>query len=100
MDYGRRFRNYREKKKLTQKEAAELLGITPYQLGNYETNRSEPNIATLKKMSQIYQVSLDRLLGNSTATTLAPNPEDAPKIDLDEIKEQLEALAKKIDEGR
>ncbi|MBO4540875.1 MAG: helix-turn-helix transcriptional regulator, partial [Bacilli bacterium] len=32
MDYGRRFRNYREKKKLTQKEAAELLGITPYQL--------------------------------------------------------------------
>ena len=100
MDYGRRFRNYREKKKLTQKEAAELLGITPYQLGNYETNRSEPNIATLKKMSQIYQVSLDRLLGNSVAASFAPGPDDSPKIDLDEIKEQLEALAKKIEESR
>ena len=100
MDYGRRFRIYRDKKKLTQKEAAELLGVTPYQLGNYETNRSEPNIATLKKMSQIYQVSLDRLLGNSVTAFFAPGPDDSPKIDLDEIKEQLEALAKKIEESR
>ncbi|MBQ9458263.1 MAG: helix-turn-helix transcriptional regulator [Bacilli bacterium] len=89
MEYGKRFRLYRDKKGLTQKEAAEALGITPYQLGNYETDRSEPNIATLKKMSQLYQVSLDRLLGNRFAP-MQSIEENEPKFDIDEIKAALD----------
>ena len=44
MNIGERFKYYREKVKLTQKEAADLLGVKSYQLANYETNRTEPNI--------------------------------------------------------
>ena len=64
MNLGDRFKFYREKVELTQKEAANLLGVKNYQLANYETGRTEPNIATLLKMSSIYNVSLDELLNN------------------------------------
>ena len=66
MNQGERFQSYRKKKNLSQKEAAELLGIKPYQLANYETNRSEPSIRVLKDMSRLYKVSIDRLVNNSS----------------------------------
>lgn len=98
MDYGRRFRFYRDRIGLTQKEAAEQLGITPYQLGNYETNRSEPNIGTLKKMSQIYHVSLDQLLCNRWTPSHVPLIEEMPQVDMDEVLKDLEKLVKRINE--
>ena len=64
MDLGERFKKYRKKAGLTQKEASQIIGINSYQLGNYETNRSEPSITILKKMSNVYGVSIDTLVGN------------------------------------
>ena len=64
MNLGLRFKRYRNLAGLTQKEAAELIGINSYQLGNYETNRSEPSIKILKGMSKAYNVSIDVLVGN------------------------------------
>lgn len=94
MDYGRRYRHFREMAGLTQKEAAELLGINNYQLANYENNRSEPNIATLKKMSKVYDVSLDGLLGN-----MRKPKKDLPKegyVDMDELIGQLNEVVEQI----
>lgn len=65
MDFGKSFKFYRQRANLTQKEAADLIGVKDYQLGNYETNRSEPSLAILKKMSKAYNVSIDKLLGNN-----------------------------------
>ena len=65
MNYGRRFKIYREKRGLSQKEAAELLGIKSYQLANYECNRSEPKLKTLCAMSKVYDISLDMLLATA-----------------------------------
>lgn len=65
MNLGERFKKYRKKAGLTQKEAAQVIGINSYQLGNYETNRSEPSITILKKMSNVYGVSIDTLVGNN-----------------------------------
>ena len=64
MDIGKRFRFFREQCGLSQKEAAELIGVKYYQLGNYETNRSEPSISVLKRMSKVYNASIDQLVGN------------------------------------
>lgn len=64
MNIGRRFKRIRENHHLTQAEAAKQLGIKSYQLANYESNRSEPTISTLKGMSKLYGVSIDFLLGN------------------------------------
>ena len=76
MNIGERFKYYREKANLTQKEAAELLGIKSYQLANYETNRTEPNLKTLIKMSEIYRVSIDELLNNTIKNDNATHSED------------------------
>ncbi|MCR4562418.1 MAG: helix-turn-helix domain-containing protein [Bacilli bacterium] len=61
---GKRFSYFRKSKKLAQKEAAEFLGVPAYVLSNYETGRSEPSIVILKKMSALYQCSIDDLLDN------------------------------------
>lgn len=76
MNIGERFKYYREKANLTQKEAAELLEIKSYQLANYETNRTEPNLKTLIKMSEIYRVSIDELLNNTIKKDNTTHSED------------------------
>ena len=65
MNIGKRFKTYRERVNLSQKDAAELLGVKGYQLANYECNRSEPKLKTLRLMSRVYHVSLDTLLAVS-----------------------------------
>lgn len=47
----------RVNKGLTQKEAAALLGISVESLGNYERGKSFPNVPTLKKVEEVYEVS-------------------------------------------
>lgn len=94
MDLGRRLKHFRDMVGLSQKEAAEKLGLKGYQLANYENNRSEPNIATLKRMSKIYQVSIDGLVGN-----FFKKPEIHPDdeyIDIEQLKEDLNAILDKI----
>ena len=99
MNIGRRFRIYRQRTNLTQAEAAKVLGIKSYQLANYESNRSEPNIQTLKGMSKLYNVSIDAMLGN---TRLFESEEyaklEAEEIKYDELKEKLESILKEIKE--
>ena len=96
MDYGRRFKYYRNKAKLTQKEAAKLIGINDYQLGNYETGRSEPSLDILKKMSKAYKVSIDQMLGNK------PVPATSDLINVEEngpdYEELLDKIKKYVDE--
>lgn len=99
MNYGKRFQLYRRKRQLTQKDAADELGIKPYQLANYESNRSEPNIKVLIGMSKLYGVSIEQLLGVTQETFLESN-EDLIKEQLEEreeFKKALESLLKKYD---
>ena len=46
-----------------QREAAEYLGINLRTYQYYEEGRSEPNISTLIKLANFFQVSLDELVG-------------------------------------
>ena len=97
MNYGKRFQLYRRKKQLTQKDAADELGVKPYQLANYESNRSEPNIKVLIGMSKLYGVSIEQLLGVTQETFLESN-KDLIKEQLEEREEfrkALESLLKK-----
>lgn len=52
----------RVNKSLTQKEAAELLGISADALWNYENYRSFPNAKVIKKMEEVYQLSYNDLI--------------------------------------
>ena len=95
MDLGKRFKHFREMKKLTLKEAAELIGVKYYQLANYETNRSEPSISVLKKMSQVYEISIDGLVGN---ISLKKKEKDYSMMD--DILKQLNELVEQINNNK
>lgn len=49
---------------LTQKQVANYLKINQYNLSDYETGRAKPDIDTLIKLADLYEVSLDDMLGH------------------------------------
>ena len=100
MDFGKSFKFYRQKANLTQKEAAKKIGIKDYQLGNYETNRSQPSLEILKKMSKVYLVSIDKMLGNNmlaNKNTEVIGEEDY--ADIDELLANLNDVVDKINKA-
>lgn len=97
MDFGKSFKFYRQKAGLTQKEAADKIGVKDYQLGNYETNRSQPSLEILKKMSKVYLVSIDKMLGNNLlANKLANENDQDDYVDIDELLKNLNKVVSKI----
>ncbi len=84
-----RLKSLRIKKKLRQQDLADILGITVSAYGNYELGQREPDIATIIKLAEFFNVSVDYLLGVSDVpygekTTynieLAPEAEDERKM--------------------
>lgn len=63
MRIGERIKYLREAKGLTQKDVATKLGLESAAVSKYELNLREPNIEALKKLSEIFGVSTDFLLG-------------------------------------
>ena len=53
----------RENRKYTQKEIAEYLSITQQAYANYENGKRLIDIEKLKKLADLYQISLDILSG-------------------------------------
>ena len=64
------FKSAREAKGLTQKECADMLGISLRAWQTYEQGVSEPKHDLLCKIADIFNVTLDYLLGREPA----PNP--------------------------
>ena len=65
MKFGEQLRTLRNSQKMTQKELADMLGISPSTIGMYEQNRRIPDIKTLTQIAFIFEVSLDTLLTNN-----------------------------------
>ena len=59
---GEKIKLYRENKKMTQVEIAEVLGVKPATVSKYESGTLEPNIESLKKLSELFDVSVDKLI--------------------------------------
>lgn len=60
---GKKLKELRIEKGLTQKEASSMLGLTRNAFTNYEMGIREPSLDTLKKICQLFEVSADYLLG-------------------------------------
>jgi transcriptional regulator with XRE-family HTH domain len=59
--FGSRLRGLREDKDITTMELAESLHITTRTLNYYETDKREPDYATLVKIADYFDVPLDYL---------------------------------------
>ncbi len=62
----------RKKNKLTQLELAEKLNYSDKSISKWEQGKSLPEIEVLYKLSKLYNVSLDYIVGNETAKPPAP----------------------------
>ena len=60
-----RLKELREEKKYTLRDMGELLGVSYQAYSNYENGHREPSISILEKISSIYDVSIDYIVGNS-----------------------------------
>ena len=53
---------YRKCQKMTQRELAEAVGVTPSAITQYETGARKPDIVTLKKLALVLHCTTDQLL--------------------------------------
>jgi len=65
MSFGKKLRELRERKNLTQKELGDILNLTKANISKYENGKLEPNLETLKNISNFFQVTTDFLLNES-----------------------------------
>jgi len=55
----------REEKGISQQKLADMLNISQQAIFKYEKTANEPDISTLIKLSEIFDVSVDYLIGNT-----------------------------------
>ncbi len=63
MEFNERLKKVRLERGYTQKTMYTFLNISPNGYASWEQGRTEPDIATLKKLCKILNVSADYLIG-------------------------------------
>jgi len=85
---GDKIKIYREKKRMTQNEVADMLNVSPATISKYESGALEPNIESLKRLAELFEISIDELLSDEKEF-------DISKINvLDILREQKEMKLK------
>lgn len=87
--FGKRLRMLRENKGYNQEKIANLCGLSTSTIGMYEQGRRQPDNDTLVKLADIFDVSIDYLLGK-TEVQKYENPYD------DELEKVLFSKAKEL----
>ncbi len=62
MNIGCKIKNARIKAELSQEQVAEVLGVSRQTVSHWENGKTYPDIVSVIKMSDLYQISLDHLL--------------------------------------
>ncbi len=62
VNFCKNLKEIRRERDLTQKEIAKKLGVVESCYANWEQGRTEPSIAMLRKLCEIFSVSLDELI--------------------------------------
>ena len=85
MSIGNKIKQYREKRKMTQKDIAEILEVEAGTISKYESGMIEPNIESLKRLAATFHITVDELLKDDEEKF------DISKVNvLDVLREQKE----------
>lgn len=102
--FGERFKQLRLEKRLTQEKLAEMFETKKASISRYENDVNIPEIETLKKFADFFNVSIDYILGrteirnNADAITEALNGDPELLVFWEELKdrENLQLLFKQV----
>lgn len=61
--FAKKLKKAREESGYTQRDIAQIIGISKSTIASYETGRTEPNIEILGTLADFYAVSTDWLIG-------------------------------------
>lgn len=75
---GNRIQELRKERKMTQEELAEKLDVTPQAVSKWETDNSYPDISLLVELANLFNCTVDELLGRKNNETKVL-PEDMRK---------------------
>ena len=65
--FGKKLRELREERGLSQMELSEKVDITQSSLARYELEKTEPKLSDIKKLCAFFKVSADYVLGLTDA---------------------------------
>lgn len=71
-----RIREVRKSRGLTMKQLGKKIGVTESAISQYETDKRQPDSVTLLKLSNLFDVSVDYLLGAATDKKEQPTVSD------------------------
>lgn len=86
MDFGSKISYLRKKNNMSQESLAELLDITRQTLSKWELNETTPDINQAKKLSKIFNVSLDELTDNNITNVIVEKVSNTERLALFTIK--------------
>lgn len=80
--FGTMIATLRKEKKLTQVEVAEMMGVTDKAVSKWERDLSFPDINTLPKLAELFDVTVDELMQVKVDTKKEENTKIAEMINL------------------
>ena len=87
VNMGKKLKNLRKQKRLTQKQVADRIGLAISAVSSYEAGTRYPSYDVLIKLARIYHVSTDYLLGMT----------DKKELDISGLKdEEVEAISQLV----
>lgn len=76
MSFGNNLKKIRQENEMTQEELAKKINTSRSNIANYENDKNMPSIEILNKLSEIFNCSIDYLLGKSDVK----NPDELKKV--------------------
>ena len=61
---GDKIKLYRENKKMTQNDIADILEVSAGTVSKYESGTLEPSIESIKRLAELFEISIDELLND------------------------------------
>ncbi|MDY4970355.1 MAG: helix-turn-helix transcriptional regulator [Lachnospiraceae bacterium] len=97
MDFGDRLKALRTQSGLTQQELADRIGATKSMISYYELQERQPSSVSLRKLSEVFHVSTDYLLGLEKGESI-----DVSGLDEEDIRvvRQMVSLLRKKNTAR
>lgn len=77
---GNKLLNLRKSKGLSQEAVAEQLEVTRQTVSNWETNQTSPDLEQAKKISKLFQVSIDELIDNNIENIMVEKISNTEKL--------------------
>lgn len=71
---GKKIKELREIKQITQEELAKYLGVAPQTVYKYEKEINEPDLKTTSKIAEYFNVTTDYLLGRTDNPDMLNEP--------------------------